>query len=251
MENRSSRRNSRSSRAARNSHLYDNLESLATNEQVIDFNTQTKIDLHMLEKPPITRREKQEDEEENLIEEVQNKIYDINKVLEEARKSKPEEDKSKFRSEEYSLLADLNKKYMDNRAKQAEELEREGIEEVISSITNSDLKQEFKEMLEYDTNEKELMGDLIATNADLNSQLEDGRFMTDEGIDTEDINDSGYLVNSFYTRSMDLSEEDFEFKDLVDKEKNSNLKIIILVVAIVLVILLMAGIFFLNKLGII
>ncbi len=251
METRTTRRTTKNSRASKNSHLYDNLERLATNEHVIDLNTQTKIDLNMLDKPPMLRKEFRAEEKfsEEVIE-LQNKIYDINKVLEEARKSKPEDDKDRFRAQEYSLIADLNRKYIEQRERQTEELEREGIEEVIKSITNSDLKEEFRELLEYDTNEKELMGDLIATNADLNSQLEDGKFMTDEGINTEDMSDSGHLVNSFYTRSMDLSEDDFEFKDLVEKEK-SNMKIIILVVAITLLILTMIGIFVLSKIGVI
>lgn len=257
METRKSRSSSRKTRTSRNSYLYDSVENLSANEKVIDFNTQTKIDLSILDGPPKTRVEARSLSDgsssfsaEADKEEVKDKIYDINKVLEEARKAKPEDEKNKYKADEYSLLDDLNKKYISQREKQNKELEQAGIEEVINSITSVDLKENFAEILSYDTNEKELMGDLIATDAALNSQLEDG-ILKERIADTEDFNDSGHIVNSFYTRSMDLSEDDFELKDVLDQEMKTNRKIIVLVVAIVIVILIMISLFILTKLNII
>lgn len=256
METRKSRSSSRKTRASRNSYLYDSIENLSANEKVIDFNTQTKIDLSILDGPPKANAETRglnddlaKQTTEVVKEENKDKIYDINKVLEEARKSKPDDEKNKYKSEEYSLLDDLNKKYISQREKQNEELEKAGIEEVINNITNVDLRENFAEILSYDTNEKELMGDLIATDAALNSQLADGKFLNEKIADTEDINESGHIVNSFYTRSMDLSEDDFELKDVLDQEMKSNKKIIILIVAIIILILIMISLFILTKLN--
>lgn len=257
METRATRRSSKTSRANKNRHLYDNLENLSTNEQVIDFNTKTQIDLSMLEStPPRTRGNHQGqkvkiDESSVNTEIPKDKVYDINKVLEEARKAKPEEEKNKFQSEDYSLLDDLNKKYLERREKLSEELEKEGIEEVISSITNTDLSKEFKSLMADDDSDLVEMQDLISTEP--KTGLEEAEITLEDtldGVDTEDISNSGRLINSFYTRSTDLFEDDFDFKGIDNKPSKSKLKVA-LIVGIVVLILAIATIFILGKFGVI
>lgn len=204
-------------RSARNRHLYDDLNKAISNEKIIDFNTQAKIDLELLEAAPKMTRtrniEKKEKEEE--------KIYDINTVLEKARQNRPEEEgRKKYQAEDYNILADLNKKYMSSKEEEKEE----------------------------DDNDLELMKDLLETNRDIHKEFEKNLLETKDKT-LINVSDTGSLVNSFYTRSMDLSEDDFEIKELMASERKTKRKVVVLAAGIIILLLIIITLFILNKLN--
>ena len=60
------------------------------------------------------------------------------------------------------------------------------------------------------------------------------------------------IDNSFYTKSMDLSEQDFEFSDEIEAERKAKIKVIIIIVVILLLIVIGVVTFlFLKQKGII
>lgn len=208
------RNQSKARRSTKNKYLYDDLNPVISNEKLINFNTQAKIDLDIFQKTPV-----EEIKDSDLVNEFEEKIYDINEVLEQAKKNKPEEEgKKKYQAEDYNLLADLNKKYVSAKEKQEEE-------------TGTDLNI-LHELLET---KSEVKAEDLQTKKDTRPQ-----FQTD-----------GKFVNSFFTRSMDLSEEDFEFKEIIEAENKSRRKLIILSSGIVILIVTIIILVILNKLEVI
>ena len=81
---------------------------------------------------------------------------------------------------------------------------------------------------------------MIATNVDLN--LEEG--IAKEFTEQSELNE---IDNSFYTQSMDLSDQDFEFSEEFEKDRKLKIKIIIVVSIIVLIIAIIAFVVLKNK----
>lgn len=245
------------SRLSKNKHLYDDLNNKIGFEELVDFNTQTRIELTSLNEQKRSRESYQqlkdyqgliseENKSQDLhVEPQEEKVFDINSILEEARKNRNEiddlEKKRKLKNEEYSVLSELNKKYL-SKSNDDKKDEYEGLEELINTITSKTLVNDVSELEKKE--EQDLLSDLIATNVDLqvrepkeydNSspnviatkiELED-----DSGEDNTTEED--LVDNSFYTRSMDLSEQDFDFDDAVEKNGTKR-KILIFVVILIL-----------------
>ena len=257
------------SRANKNKYLYDEVNNKIGYEEIDSFSHYNGFELDSTT-PIKTREEYQKtkdysfiyddektiEKEEREIEEE--RVYDINSVLEEARKnrivSEDMEKKRKLQNAEYSILADLNKKYVSKKERLGEDLEKEGIQELIDTITSKTLAKDLEEL----DDGKDLMSDLMATSTltELDpSELEEEIAKeilneTDEDSD-EVVEEDGKLVNSFYTKSMDLSEQDFEFKEEIIEENREKRKILILVVLIILVLIAIGSIFILKKINII
>lgn len=259
------------SRLAKNKHLYDDLNNKIGFEELVDFNTQTRIELTSLNEKRKSRESYQQlkdykslindnyKEEETIVEEEKEKNFDINSILEEARKNRNEidekEKKRKLKSEEYNVLSDLNKKYL-NKEK---EDKYEGLEELINTITSKTLAQDIKNAEENVETDADLFSDLVATNVDLQVKapeeyeketLEDS-IVTKLEADAEDTIEEKVIDDSFYTRSMDLSEHDFDFDE--ENERKSSVKrgvLISLVVIVLIAIILVVGYFTLEHFGI-
>ena len=257
------------SRANKNKYLYDEVNNKIGYEEIDSFSHYNGFELDSTT-PIKTREEYQKtkdysfiyDDEKTIKKEEreieEERVYDINSVLEEARKnrivSEDMEKKRKLQNAEYSILADLNKKYVSKKERLGEDLEKEGIQELIDTITSKTLAKDLEEL----DDGKDLMSDLMATSTltELDpSELEEEIAKeilneTDEDSD-EVVEEDGKLVNSFYTKSMDLSEQDFEFKEEIIEENREKRKILILVVLIVLVLIAIGSIFILKKINII
>ena len=257
------------SRANKNKYLYDEVNNKIGYEEIDSFSHYNGFELDST--TPIKTREeyqktkdysfiyddvKEDKKQEKEVEEE--RVYDINSVLEEARKnrvvSEDMEKKRKLQNAEYSILADLNKKYVSKKERLGEDLEKEGIQELIDTITSKTLAKDLEEV----DDEKDLMSDLMATSTltELNpSELEEeiAKEILNEIDESEDevVEDDGKLINSFYTKSMDLSEQDFEFKEEIIEENKEKRKILILVVLIILVLIAIGSIFILKKINII
>lgn len=117
---------------------------------------------------PVPRVKKELDDFNYLYKTKEKKVYDINSVLEEARKNRKEKDeleeKRKLKNTSYNILADLNKeeleKYREEKKKRSlENTETNELREIIDTITTKTLAGEIDQ--ETSVN---LLSDLMATN---------------------------------------------------------------------------------------
>ena len=117
---------------------------------------------------PVPRVKKELDDFNYLYKTKEKKVYDINSVLEEARKNRKEKDeleeKRKLKNTSYNILADLNKeeleKYREEKKKRSlENTETNELREIIDTITTKTLAGKIDK--ETSVN---LLSDLMATN---------------------------------------------------------------------------------------
>ena len=226
------------SRTKRNAYLYDDINNKIGLE-VVDFDNKN-IDLSSITKEnKVIKKDIIPSNYEEDIEEK--KVYDINSVLQEAKKNRTEidelEKKRKLKNEEFNILNDLNQKYITAKDKKKNEFDEEELKELINTITSNTLVQDVK----Y----KELFSDLMATNAKL--ELEDIETDNNDKDSEIETNEEGKLVNSFYTKSMDLSEHDFDMSDEFI-ERKSKLKIFLIIFVILIIVgIISVVIYFLLK----
>ena len=265
-------------RANKNKYLYNEVNNKIAYEEIDTLEMYDGIELDC-DSPIKTREEyqriKDETRKEKDVVDVneefeESKVYDINSILEEAKKKRviPDEleKKRKLQNVEYNILNDLNQKYINKKEKLDEELEKEGIRELIDTITSKNLSSDLKGLKDVENEEDaddDLMSDLLATNTmnaiegiSLEEDIAKDILIKETVKDDDDENDEiveedGRLVNSFYTRSMDLSEHDFEIRDEIIEENKDKRKILILVILIILVIIAIVALFILKKINVI
>lgn len=228
----------RATRTKRNEYLYDDMNNKIGLE-VINIDSKNAVDLSSF----LKEENNKEDIgiKESIVavnENVEPKNFDVNRVIEEAKKNRTEidelEKKRKLKNEEYSVLSSLNKKYITQKERMKKELEEEGLQELIDTITSNTLSNDIKN--------QELFSELMATSTDIDLKED----KSDDGLEVNKTKD-GHLVNSFYTRSMDLSEEDFEMSDeFVEPSKKKKVILIIFIILILLLILGTVGYFVLK-----
>ena len=213
-----------------------------------------------------------------LYQDHENKIYDINSVIAEAKKNRVEKDaleeKRKLKNTNYNILASLNPEELEKYRK--EKIERNRPDEVelrdlIDTITSKTLAGELDQKTSVD-----LLSDLMATSAidrieapekeedikdttDLETTLEDiteeeKLSLSKEILDKDQIDkvnklkgtEKGSIMDEsdtdFYTRSMDLSDKDFDFDDEF-QEKKMPIAIKIILILLVIAVLAVAGYF--------
>ena len=223
---------------------------------------------------PVPRVKKELDDFNYLYQKNENKVYDINSVLEEARKNRQEKDaleeKRKLKNTSYNILAGLNleelEKYREEKKKRVIKPEDE-IRELIDTITSKTLAGEIDKATSVD-----LLSDLMATNVldqvEKPSEIEDKQEEEDEKLslskeilDQEQIKElekrkeeTGEMTNpnlkgadtDFYTRSMDLSDKDFEMSDEF-KEKSLPIGVKILIFILIVALIIIAGYFIYKR----
>ncbi len=263
------------SRLVRNKNLYDELNNKIGFEEIPNFDTQTRIELTSLNNPQRSRESyqqlkdyqeiiKQNKEEEEVKEEEikeEPKLYDINAILEEARKNRSKVDelekKRKLKNEEYSILSDLNKKYLanDEEKEKPEKEKYEGLEELINTITSKTLVNDIKvqELAQENKKEEGLLDDLVATSVDLQVNVPSKYENTNEPIlnEKETVNEEELkqdeeeaptlektIDDSFYTRSMDLSKDDFDLS--LDSEQGGARRVILIIFVTVILLAIIA-----------
>jgi len=195
-----------------------------------------------------------------LNNDVENKNYNINDIIEDAKKNRKEdneeEKQKKIKSAEYSILNDLSKEklkqYRDNKQKGITKEEEENLEELINTITSNSLRKRIDDELLSDLLPED---DLEKTSTKLLEELAEG--IPDE-IDDDTQNEiettadlEKGLDRSFFTRSMDLKREDLILKndeeELDDSftDKTSIVKKV-LIILVIIGILVIAGYFIYN-----
>ena len=269
-----------------NSNAYEIGPSINSDSRTTREAYQQLRELQTVEMP----KEKKELEDVNyLYQRKENKIYDINSVLENARKNREDKDeldeKRKLKNNAYNILSGKNRKelekYREERKKRLATPEEEELRELIDTIASKTLAGELDKETTVD-----LLADLMATNVldkvDASGEIEtvsathEIKTVDDEVVEeklevskelmnTEDIKDlmtNGNIKEpvlledtikpvdkkeekqkidskkdpDFYTRSMDLSDKDFEMSDDFKEDKVPvGLKIIIFVLVIIIV----------------
>ena len=290
------------SRSNRNQELYKNIGS---NQKYTNFTDVSKIDAFSLndakknyctregyktikEYSTVDRRPKaQKDLEEfnYLYQDHENRVYDINSVLEHAkenRKNKDElEEKRKLKNTNYNILASLNKeeleKYRKDKVERNKPDENE-LRNLIDTITSKTLAGEISKDTGVD-----LLSDLMATNImdkvdpkdyeldndkkediskELTEEKEDKLNLSSEILDKESMKKLEQEKNkisdptddlmkdldkSFYTKSMDLSDKDFDFGDEYENDKKIPIIVKVLLILILIAIVLVGVYFIFQK----
>lgn len=268
------RKNKELSRSIKNKELYENIGSNTrytnitdvTNTNTYEINditrqATTREGYHKVKEynfSPLPKKEKKELENFNyLYQDHENRIYDINRVLEDAHKNRTnvdeKEEKRKLKDESYNILTSLSKeeleKYQKERISRAFKNDEAEIKELIDTITSKTLAGEISK----DTGVN-LLSELMATNVldkvaaqkeEINPN-ENDLSLSKEVLDQEQLEKIKSLkekettdkTNSlkdadddFYTRSMDLSDKDFEMDDEFEEKKMPlALKIVIILI---------------------
>lgn len=258
----------RASRSDKNQELYQNIGKNEKYTNFTDVTNANAIDLSRTNKNYRTRegyqqmkeyetvittpKVKKELEEFNyLYQDHENKIYDINNVLEEARKNRIEKDaleeKRKLKNTSYNILASLNPSELEKYRKEKKERvirpDEDELRELIDTITSKTLAGEIDKATSVD-----LLSDLMATNVidkvekpikdditeeDKKEEEKDNLSLSKEILDQEQLEQMKKLKeqetspenqlegadSDFYTRSMDLSDKDFEMDDEFKEKK--------------------------------
>lgn len=182
---------------------------------------------------PVPRVKKELDDFNYLYKDREKRIYDINSVLEEARKNRKEQDeleaKRKLQNTSYNILADLNKeeleKYREEKRKRSLENsdETNELREIIDTITTKTLAGE----IDHETSVN-LLSDLMATNIldkvknpnEIDEEQEE--YEKPEIIQTEDITNivNGTASEEEKEKSEEVSEETTEMTEVKELIEN-------------------------------
>lgn len=284
-------------RSNKNQELYENIGrntkytnfTDVTNANAFDLGTaqknyRTREGYHQIKEyndfVPEPKVKKELDEFNYLYQDHENKVYDINSVIAEAKKNRIKKDemeaKRKLKNTNYNILASLNPEELEKYRKEKVERtkpDEEELRELIDTITSKTLAGEIDQRTSVD-----LLSDLMATNMmdrvempqkdeeespedEIENEPEDTEEMEEklslskEILDKDQIDKvnklkeekgSGSIMDEsdtdFYTRSMDLSDKDFEMDDEF-KEKKMPLAIKIILIILVIAVIAVAGYF--------
>ena len=261
------------SRVNKNHTLYDEINSKIGFEEITPYNSDEQINLSSLDMGNLKRGEYQRvkdykvlledkedvDDQEKVEKIVPKKNYDINKVLEEAKKNREIDElegKRNLKDDDYNVLNTLNRKYLHQKGFTEED--NEELKELIDTITSKTLVDDIR-----DDEEKELLSELLATTIDvqLESELSNTQIMA---LTESSSEENGELTdtNSFYSKSLDLSgndllgdkesegESDDDDEKEIDLDDDRNVFKIILISVLLLIVVLVVGYFVLQFLGV-
>lgn len=248
---RSSSKNHSIKRTNKNQDLYQNFYTNTRytdlnsyeDDHVVDFessknNMNKRSDYHkvkdyqnLIEKKEINTK----DDLKKYLEE-DHKIYDINRIIANAKKNRKEQEeeierKRKLRNSDYNIFEGTTLEELKQRKKKIEE-EKEKIDEMINTISSDQLREDIDNEIE-----KDLFSDLMPTQTKKEALAEEVKKLMAE---TEDLPDEEEkeptlkdIDRSFYTKSMDLTDADFEMDDDLERELNKNhtfLKIVLVLI---------------------
>ena len=269
----------KTSRSRRNQELYQNIGTNAkytnftdvtnSNTTLIDRNRrdystredyQKRKEYTSFENKPKVKKEL--DDFNHLYQDHENRVYDINSILEMAKENRKDKDsmeeKRKLKNTNYNILASLNPEELEKYRKEKQNRNKPDDNELrglIDTITSKTLAGEISKETGVD-----LLSDLMATSA-LDKVPAESAIKQDESNDKDNIKGKDILNKedmvkveeakkdykepssdimrdidkSFYTKSMDLSDKDF-FTD----EDDDNEKHIPVIVKVLLILILVA-----------
>lgn len=226
----------------RNSNAYSLSEDKSTYKTREGYQKIKDYD-NFVEKPKI---QKELDDFNYVYKDKEKKVYDINSVIEEAKKKKEQTDDApkKLKDNSLTLTKEDIERYKKAKSKKTVlDEEEKKMKELINTITSKTLRGEIDQATSVD-----LLSDLMATSKmdavknsnDILDTKALGEVKTemknyDENKEKEEKNkEIKNIDNSFYTKSMDLSDKDFVMDDefLEDEDKIPNILKLILVLLI-------------------
>lgn len=166
---------------------------------------------------PVPRIKKELDDFNYLYKIDDKKVYDINTVLEEARKNRQEKDKleekRKLKNTSYNILADLNReeleKYKAEKIKKIMTPEEEEFRDLIDTIASKTLAGEIDK--ETSVN---LLSDLMATS--VMDKVEDANSL---GYDNESYEDKESNKEETEEQNIDDKEELDKVKNIIEEDE--------------------------------
>ena len=292
----------RTSRMDKNRELYQNVSNNVVYANITDVtnanafeinnnnedNYKTRESYQQMKKyqniENVPKTKKELDDFNHLYQKKENKIYDINTFLEEARKNRETDDleeKRRLKNNAYNVLAGLTKKdlekYREEKKNRVITPEEEEIRELTDTIISKTLAGEIDQATSVD-----LLSDLMATGVldkieapeekeeKAEEVKEEEKEIPKDEIDETILTLSKQVLDSddvkevekkskepvtektfeekdteFYTRSMDLSDKDFGIGE--DKEKKLPFIVKFLLVILILAVLAVAGYFIYQK----
>ena len=234
------------SRTEKNQDLYNDLGRLEKYTTLTDVSKIEAVELNAAKKNYRTRegyhslkdydidiekpKERKELDEFNFLYNDEHKTYDINKVLEEAKELRERdslEKKRKLHNEKYNILEsseeDLEKFKEETKLRHKPIENEEELEELIHTITSKELREEIDKKEAESNDNNSLLSDLMATNVNeevlkpIATKIEDSKVEEDtkklDKVKEKTMSLKDEIDKSFYTKSLDLSEEDFESDD--------------------------------------
>lgn len=249
------------SRSQKNEHLYEQLYTNKVFTEFTEVENDNVIDLsNVSQGSSINRREDFQrnrvlnseisskrvfsldtvnvrEEKETPIE----KNYNINDILDEAKKNRTLVDelekKRHLKTVEYNILSDLSqeklKEYREKKQKLSKD-EEENLEELIHTITSNSLRKRIDDELLSDLLPSEESETLVSKQ--LLEEIEEADAIDKNSFEEDTAEHE--IDKSFYTKSMDLSEEDFDLDEedrsfLEDAKMSSSKKILIILFVLV------------------
>ena len=230
------------SRTEKNQDLYNDLGRLEKYTTLTDVSKIEAVELNAAKKNYRTRegyhslkdydidiekpKERKELDEFNFLYKDEHKTYDINKVLEEAKELRERdslEKKRKLHNEKYNILEsseeDLEKFKEETKLRHKPIENEEELEELIHTITSKELREEIDKRESESNDTNSLLSDLMATNVNeevlkpIATKIEDSKVEEDtkklDKVKEKTMSLKDEIDKSFYTKSLDLSEEDF------------------------------------------
>jgi len=218
------------SRVNKNQTLYDEVNNKNGNFEIPIYETSNEINLSELDMSNLKREEfqkvkdykelidedKKEDSEIKQKEIKKEKTYDINKILEEAKKNREKDELEGKRNlnDEANILNNLNKKYLYQKGFTEED--NEELKELIDTITSKTMIDDIK-----DEEEKELLSELLATTIDIKLEQELSETQIDDFVE-EKANEKDIVdTNSFYSKSLELTAGDLLTEEEEKKEDDN------------------------------
>jgi hypothetical protein len=236
-----------SARTTKNKNIYDDLYnnnlpssnvSLLDNESEIDISKINELvqnregykrvkEFESVLKPKILENDK---EEYDIYEDIDNKIYDINMILEEAKSKRGTSEREKYRNlqnTQYNILSKLD----------LNENEEPEIDEMVTDFFTKD--KAIKELMDDDVKEKTRSE--TKTSVDLFEDLKGNEdTILTEAISENKVNThtkSTEEDSTFYTNHLSFTKEDFEdFQNLQTTVKKNNLLIKVLITILTFVL---------------
>lgn len=200
----------------------------------------------------------------SFLEETNSNEYDINEVLKKARENRSKEDeleyKRKLRASDFNILEGLDQEKLEKIVQKKKEMYRDGedsdIEDLINTITSNSLSRKVNERLKEEENasgDEDLLSELLPDRIDetiITEAISEDMVENYEPKDSEEDEDEK-LDTSFYTRSMDLSEQDL-VNEIVEKSEeldtsfvdNSSENLFFKVLSVIFVLVVIAVILF-------
>lgn len=245
-------------RTKKNENLYEDIYNDLPSSSVTTLNNESEIDItklkDMTENREDYRRVKQyqsllkrdvleeTEEEYDIYEDIDNKIYDINTILEDAKAKRATPERETYRSlknTQYNILSKLNL----NETAQEEETE----EMVTDFFTQDKTMKDLIKSLNRDEEEPALEANECSTKTSLSTDLFEELKGSENTILTEAVTEDDVSnvttekqteTDTFYTDHLSFTKEDFEgFQNLQTTVKKNN-KLIKILITILIVILL-------------